>query len=196
MWRMFLALVLAYLAGSINFAILVLRLTGHVDPRSRFSGNAGTTNVYRIAGPFWAVVVLLLDTSRAMGVAALAVWMLPAYMVPWAALGLVTGNVFPCFHGFKGGKGVANFLGFGLFTAPLWAGIASLSWVLVYLASKKPFLGSFAMVTAVGIGLMDAAAWTPTGIAATTVTLALIVWAHRQNIRSVEIHTKFSGRGR
>ena len=57
-------LLLAYLAGSINFAIIVLRLLGKEDPRTTFSGNAGTTNVYRQAGKGWAVLVLLLDVGR------------------------------------------------------------------------------------------------------------------------------------
>ena len=183
MWNLFLTLTFAFVAGSLNFAILVLHLTGAGDPRSRFSKNAGTVNVYRIAGPVWAALVLILDMGRAMGVAALARWLLPDHLVPWAALGLVSGNVFPLFHGLRGGKGVANFLGFGFWVTPLWAGIACVWWVLVYLASKKPFVGSFAMIAAIGVGMMEFAAWTPGGTAATTATLALILWAHRSNIR-------------
>jgi glycerol-3-phosphate acyltransferase PlsY len=59
----------AYLAGSVNFAIIFFKLAGKEDPRLSFSGNAGTTNVYRQAGYFWATVILLLDIGRALGVA-------------------------------------------------------------------------------------------------------------------------------
>ena len=61
---------LAYIAGSINFAILLFKVIKKDDPRTKFSGNAGTTNVYRIAGKFWAAAVFLLDIGRAVGVAA------------------------------------------------------------------------------------------------------------------------------
>ena len=185
MWLLLLILVVAYVAGSVNFAIIVLRLTGAADPRSRFSRNAGTVNVYRIAGPFWAASVLLLDVGRALGVAALACWLLPNHLVPWAAVSLVSGNVFPLFHGFKGGKGVANYLGFGFFVAPLWSAIACGSWVLVFLGVRKPFLGSFAMIAVIGTGLMEFASWSPAGIVGAAAALALIVWAHRENIRSL-----------
>src|SRR4030042_736449 len=58
-------LLLTYFAGSINFAIIVLRLLGKEDPRTQFSGNAGTTNVYRQEGRGWGAVVLLLAMWRA-----------------------------------------------------------------------------------------------------------------------------------
>jgi glycerol-3-phosphate acyltransferase PlsY len=67
-----LGMLCAYLAGSINFAILLFRLLGKDDPRTRFSGNAGVTNVYRQAGWPLAAMVLVLDVGRAMVVALLA----------------------------------------------------------------------------------------------------------------------------
>ena len=66
-----LGMLCAYLAGSINFAILLFRLIGKDDPRMHFSGNAGVTNVYRQAGWPLAALVLILDMGRAMGVALL-----------------------------------------------------------------------------------------------------------------------------
>ena len=111
----------AYVAGSVNVAILVFRLTGREDPRRHGSGNPGATNVYRQAGLGWAAAVLALDMGRAMAVALLAVALLPASAVSWVGLGLILGNRFPCFHRFRGGKGVANYLGFTLVIVPLWA---------------------------------------------------------------------------
>lgn len=93
-----LMLLLAYFAGSVNFAIILLGRLGGEDPRTKFSGNAGTTNVYRQAGIGWAAVVLLLDTGRAVGLAALAFYLLPAPLVPWVGTALVAGNRFPCFQ--------------------------------------------------------------------------------------------------
>ena len=97
----------SYLAGSVNFAIIFFKLTGKADPRLIFSGNAGTTNVYRQAGILWAAFVFLLDVGRALAVAVIACYFLKTHLLPWAGFFLVLGNSFPCFHGFRGGKGVA-----------------------------------------------------------------------------------------
>ena len=72
----------AYLAGSVNFSILLFRILGREDPRRQFSGNAGVTNVYRQAGLLWAAVVLLLDIGRAFGVCWAALHMLALEVVP------------------------------------------------------------------------------------------------------------------
>jgi glycerol-3-phosphate acyltransferase PlsY len=122
----------AYAAGSINFSILLFRILGKGDPRKEFSGNAGVTNVYRQGGYLWATVVLLMDLARAMGIALISTSLLQMELVPWVGLGLILGNRFPCFHNFRGGKGVANYLGFTTVIAPLAAGVAALSWVVTY----------------------------------------------------------------
>ncbi|HYA13651.1 MAG TPA: glycerol-3-phosphate acyltransferase, partial [Syntrophales bacterium] len=61
-------LLAAYIAGSVNFSILLFKMLGRDDPRYHFSGTAGTTNVYRQAGMLWAGVILLLDLARAVAV--------------------------------------------------------------------------------------------------------------------------------
>ena len=104
--RLTLMLLLAYFAGSINFAIIFLGLLGREDPRTKFSGNAGTTNVYRQAGIGWAAVVLLLDIGRAVGLAALALYLLPAPLVPWSVRPSSRGTVFPVFTGFRVARGL------------------------------------------------------------------------------------------
>ena len=83
--RLALILLLAYFAGSINFAIIILSLLGKEDPRTRFSGNAGTTNVCRQAGKGWAAIVLILDAGRAVGLAALALWIFFAFFMALGA---------------------------------------------------------------------------------------------------------------
>ena len=180
--RLTLILFLAYFAGSINFAIILLGLLGREDPRTKFSGNAGTTNVYRQAGIGWAAVALLLDTGRAVGLAALALYLLPAPLVPWVGMALVAGNRFPCFHRFQGGKGVASFLGFTIPIAPWGAVLSCLVWVAVYGIVRIPFVASFFMVLVLG----GAAAWSGSAqaipIAGTVVTVLLIFLNHWKNI--------------
>ncbi len=180
--RLILMLMIAYFTGSINFAIILLGLLGQEDPRMKFSGNAGTTNVYRQAGIVWAAVVLLLDAGRAVGLAALALYLLPASQVAWVGMALVTGNRFPCFHRFQGGKGVASFLGFTILLAPWGAVLSCLVWVAVYGIARIPFVASFCMVFVLGGSAVLAGGAEVISIAGTVATVLLIFLNHRKNI--------------
>ena len=180
--RFLIAIPAAYLAGSINFSILLFRLFGWEDPRTRFSGNPGVTNVYRQAGWAAAAGVLILDMGRAAAVALLALHLLPHPLVPWAGLALILGNHFPCFHNFKGGKGVANFLGFCAVLMPMGTLIALGAYVGVFALARIAFLGSFGILAVLiyfGIRLW----WPdPAGMAGLLITACSIVWYHRSNI--------------
>ena len=173
----------AYVAGSVNFSILAFRLTGREDPRRHGSGNPGATNIYRQAGFGWAAAVLALDMLRAVGVAVAAIMLLPLWQVPWVGLGLILGNRFPCFHGFNGGKGVANYLGFTLAVTPVWACLGTLAWGLAHLIWRTPFISSFAMVFILALGTTrtDGMGWW--GGFGATVTAVFIAACHHQNIR-------------
>ena len=173
----------AYVAGSVNFSILAFKLSGREDPRQHGSGNPGATNVYRKAGLAWAAGVLLLDMARAMTVALAASALLPMWQVPWAGLGLIMGNHWPLFHGFRGGKGVANYLGFTAVVAPVWAGIGALAWGAAHLVWRTPFISSFAMVLclATGSALVQGAGFR--GGLGALATALFIVACHHVNIR-------------
>lgn len=183
--------ILVYIAGSINFAILALKVIGEADPRTRFSGNAGTTNVYRQAGLVWAAVVLLLDLGRALAAAAMAVNVLPVTAVPWIGFSLVMGNRFPCFHQFRGGKGVAGFLGFTIMLSPVAAAVSAIIWVAVHRIVRIPFIASFFMISALAIGTMIAYNFEAVAATGTIATVLLIVFNHRQNMAEL-----LAGRGK
>lgn len=174
---------IAYLAGSVNFSILVFRFTGRADPRRHGSGNPGATNVYRQAGGGWAAAVLLLDMGRAVMVALAAKMLLDFWQVPWVGLGLIVGNRFPCFHGFSGGKGVANYLGFSAAVAPVWAGIGILAWGVAHLIWRTPFLSSFVMLFFLTTGTVLAHGMGWRGGAGAVVTAVFIIACHHQNMR-------------
>lgn len=173
--------VAAYLAGSVNFSILAFTVTGRDDPRGYGSGNPGATNVYRQAGIGWAVAVLLLDVGRAIAVAMVAKAMLTAWQVPWIGLGLILGNRFPCFHGFRGGKGVANYLGFSAAVVPAWAAAGGLAWGIAHLIGRTPFLSSFALIAVLAGGTAVGMQWR--GVLGTLLTVLFIVGCHHRNIR-------------
>ncbi len=180
-----LTMLTAYTAGSLNISILLFRFLGREDPRTRFSGNPGVSNVYRQTGPGWAGLVLSLDLLRAMGVALLSLWACSPAQVPWCALALITGNMFPLFHGFRGGKGVANTLGFTAVAAPWAALLGAGIWLLIFGITRRPFLGSFGMVAALCAGLAWRAGFSPWAMPAVVLLLAAIVYSHRTNLATM-----------
>jgi len=182
MGKTLLIFLFAYLAGSVNFAIIFFKLTGRDDPRLSFSGNAGTTNVYRQAGIGWATFVFLLDIGRSIAIAAMAIYFLEKNLVPWAGFFLVLGNSFPCFHNFRGGKGVANYLGFTLLVAP-WAALASAAaWLVIYGIVRTTFIASFFMVFTLACGQALALDWQFIPVSGALATLILILFNHKTNI--------------
>ncbi len=174
--------VIVYIAGSINFSIILFRLLGKEDPRKNFSKNPGATNVRRQAGLFWAIVVLVFDMCRAAGVAWASTLFIGPGFVPWIGLGLVIGNRFPCFHGFRGGKGVANYLGFSMVFIPLIASFSGAAWGIVYYLFRIPFISSFVMVFILAAGMAIHCDWDFTAVAGTLATALFICYSHKSNI--------------
>ena len=130
------AVVLADLLGPISCPVLVSKLMGLNDPRSYGSGNPGATNVLRTGNRTAAVLTLVGDAGKgalAVVLARLAADRFGFTDTTLAAVGLAAflGHLFPVFHGFKGGKGVATAAGMLLALAP-WLGLATLAtWVAV-----------------------------------------------------------------
>ena len=175
----------AYLAGSVNFSILLFRILGREDPRRQFSGNAGVTNVYRQAGLLWAAVVLLLDLGKALGVCWAALHMLALDVVPLTGLAFIIGNRYPCFHRFRGGKGVAGYLGFTVLISPISAGISALVWVIVYGIVRISFVASLFMIAVLALGTISACGLRTEAVAGTVATVLFIFNNHRQNVAAL-----------
>lgn len=106
------AIVIAYLFGSISSAIIVCKAMRLPDPRSQGSRNPGATNVLRIGGKKAAAITLLGDTVKGIIPVLLAKWYgIPEDALAFVALAAFLGHLFPIFFGFEGGKGVATLLG-------------------------------------------------------------------------------------
>lgn len=174
--------VLIYILGSINFSILVFRLLGKDDPRNHFSGNAGVTNVYRQAGIIWATIVFLLDVGRSIAIAQVSSRFFHPELVPWCCCILILANRFPLFHGFRGGKGVACYLGFYTTLIPLWAAGAAASWVAAYALIRTPFIASFFMIIVIATGSIFQFGISILSVAGCLIAALLIVFNHRRNI--------------
>jgi len=176
----------AYLAGSLNVSIILFSLSGKGDPRSHFSGNAGTVNVWRQAGLGLAAAVLVLDMLRGTLLALLAIHFLSPGLVPWVGFALILGNRYPCFHHFRGGKGVAAYLGFSLpVTAYYTPVIACAAWAGMYGITKIPFISSFVLITILAVSTIIHFQCNLIAAAGIMATLLFIYWNHRGNIRQI-----------
>lgn len=147
-----LILAVAYLLGSVSFAILVARVYGLPDPRSHGSGNPGATNMLRTGKKSAAALTLLGDALKGAVAVLLAQWATTAYDLPahvpyLAALAAFLGHLFPVFHGFQGGKGVATALGVLLALDLRLGGLAVLTWIAVFAVTRVSSLS--ALVAAV-----------------------------------------------
>ncbi|MFM7432104.1 MAG: glycerol-3-phosphate acyltransferase, partial [Gammaproteobacteria bacterium] len=147
----------AYLMGSLNGALLIGRFRG-IDIRTQGSGNAGGTNALRTQGWTFASGVILIDVLKAV----LAVRWLPNALVPaqypleWLAVACgfaaVLGHVYPVFHGFRGGKGVATVLGTLLaLSMPLLLGLLAIWLVMMFVFG---FVGLGSMVAAASLPIL------------------------------------------
>ena len=147
-----LILVVAYLLGSVAFAILVAKVYGLPDPRSHGSGNPGATNMLRTGRKSAAALTLVGDALKGSVAVLLAQWAththgLPVYTPYLAALAAFLGHLFPVFHGFKGGKGVATALGVLLALDPRLGGLAVLTWVVVFAVTRVSSLSALVAAT-------------------------------------------------
>jgi acyl phosphate:glycerol-3-phosphate acyltransferase len=182
------ALVAAYVVGSIDFAVIVARMHG-VDIHKVGSGNPGASNVLRSIGRLPAAMVLVGDTLK--GVIGAAMGMIAAgsvdFQVEWAFLAgfaAVVGHCYPVFHRFRGGKGVATGLGVLLFTVPIVGVIVVAGWLILVKLTKTASVSSLIAVAA----SVPLAIWQ--GVEGMSLvwllaTVVLVVWRHRANIQRV-----------
>ena len=188
------AVVLAYLLGSISFAVLVSKFMGLNDPRSYGSGNPGATNVLRTGNRTAAALTLVGDAGKgalAVVLARLAADRFGFTDTTLAAVGLAAfvGHLFPVFHGFKGGKGVATAAGMLLALAP-WLGLATLAtWVAVAVFLRYSSLAAIvAAVFAPLFYLLMARA--DAVFVMIAIMAALLLWRHQGNIAKLMAGTE------
>ena len=177
-----LCLALGYLLGSIPFGLLLTRAAGTADLRSIGSGNIGATNVLRTGRKDLAAATLALDAVKAAAAYLIAaLWLHEEGAGLAAAAGAVLGHLYPVWLGFKGGKGVATFLG-GLIAA-CWP--AALAFALVWLgvAATTRYSSASALAATVAAPLVAFALGAPL-VGGTFAALAALVWIkHSANIR-------------
>ena len=180
------AAVIAYLIGSLSFAVIVSRALKLPDPHSYGSGNPGATNVLRSGSKKAAILTLLGDTLKGVIAVLLAKYFAAQFgITDWGialvAIAVFLGHLFPLFFGFNGGKGVATASGV------LWAldwrvGLGvTLIWALVFALSRVSSLAAL-----IGSAMAPVFAWYFLGAGpafyAALVMAVLLIWRHKENI--------------
>ncbi|WP_027058907.1 glycerol-3-phosphate 1-O-acyltransferase PlsY [Mesorhizobium loti] len=173
------ALVFGYLLGSIPFGLLLTRAAGLGDVRKIGSGNIGATNVLRTGNKGLAAATLLLDALKGTAAVLIAGHFAPETAV-WAGLGAFLGHLFPAWLGFKGGKGVATYLGVLIGLAWQVALIFAVVWLVMAFLFRFSSLAALTAAVVVPIALYFMS--TPQ-IAVLFVVMSVIVFIkHRANI--------------
>jgi glycerol-3-phosphate acyltransferase PlsY len=185
-----LAILAAYLLGSIPFGLVLARLR-HIDLRSVGSGNIGATNAARALGKRLGLLVLLLDAGKAV----LPIWLCRRYFgdrpelesqLPWllCAVGAAAfiGHLLPIFAGFRGGKGVATAFGCFLALEPRAALLSLVVYIAAYGISRISSVGSLVAVGSFPLFLYLTAARQPSYVLAAGL-LVLILVRHLGNIQ-------------
>jgi len=153
-------IITAYLLGTIPFGLIIGRLVKGVDVRKHGSGNLGASNVFRVVGKGWGLLVLALDVSKGYGAVRMAGFF-SGGMQEWfliaLAMAAILGHTFPVWLRFKGGKGVATSLGVflaaamvpTLITFGLWMIIAAISRMISVASMGAALLFPFVIVLTV-----------------------------------------------
>jgi len=179
----FAVIVAAYLIGSVSFAILVSRMYALPDPRSYGSKNPGATNVLRSGKRAAAAFTLVGDGGKGWAAVVLALLAGPfePWVVPLAGVAVVAGHMFPVFHRFQGGKGVATAAGVLLGFDP-WLGLGTLAtWLAIFVFFRVSSLA--ALVAAVFAPFYAGFLFGLNPLVPATLAIALLlVWRHKENL--------------
>ena len=182
-----LALAIGYLLGSIPFGLLLTRLAGKGDIRQVGSGNIGATNVLRTGSKLLAAATLILDAVKG----AAAVWIAQRFLPGgdlYAAAGAMIGHLYPVWLKFRGGKGVATFLGVLAMLFPAGALVYAFVWIGLLLLVR---ISSVAGMSAAASAPISAAL---SGQAALVPALAgfavLVIWKHKANVARLRAGTE------
>ena len=180
--------VLGYLLGSIPFGVLVTRAMGLGDLRQIGSGNIGATNVLRTGNKGAALATLLLDGGKGAVAVLLARWFLAEDAAQVAGLAAFLGHLYPVWLGFKGGKGVATFI--GVLLALNWlVGVAvCLTWLLGAVVTRTSSVAALVAAAASGLFVL---ALTDGSLLILALILTLLIYVrHAENLKRIKAGTE------
>lgn len=182
------ALVIGYLLGSIPFGLLLTRMAGLGDVRNIGSGNIGATNVLRTGHKGLAAATLLLDAFKGTAAVLIVARFFGEDAGVLAGFAAFIGHIFPVWIGFKGGKGVATYLGILLGLAPLMALIFAIIWLVIAFTTRYSSLSALVATLVIPVVLWILGV---DKIAAVMALMTVISWyKHRANIARLTAGTE------
>jgi glycerol-3-phosphate acyltransferase PlsY len=179
----------AYLVGSVSFAVVVSRLYGLPDPHAYGSGNPGATNVLRTGNRAAAALTLVGDGAKGFAAVFIAQRLAPAldaaaWTVAASSLAVFLGHLYPVFHRFMGGKGVATAAGIVFaWHWPLGLALGAV-WVTMAFGFRISSLAALTTAVLMPLGMFYVAGPAPVAWASVAIAL-LLYWRHRANIRQL-----------
>ena len=196
---LFIVFLFSYIAGSIPFGLLLTKLFGNLDIRNIGSGNIGATNVLRTGNKSLAIITLLLDVLKGYAAVIVTINYFPAFTY-LSALVVFLGHVFPIWLKFKGGKGVATYLGvLGALSIQLFL-LFLITWIIILLIFKYSSVSSmFSSFTVLVINsIREFISTIDTSLISFHVTnsmilfifFILIIFTHKKNISNLKNKTE------
>lgn len=189
MINLLVGIVVAYLLGSIPTGYLLIKIFKKLDIRKFGSGNIGATNVFRVGGPFLAVIVLVIDLLKGL----IAVTLVCSFFYNKAAflsldlfkiilaIMVIAGHNWTIFLGFRGGKGVATSAGVFLGLIPKVLFLCALIWFIVFIITRYVSLAS--VISAVFFPLVALLfRYTPEFVGVSFIASLFIIYRHKSNI--------------
>ena len=183
--------VVAYLLGSLNFAVILSRVFHHDDIRNYGSGNAGATNMVRTYGRKWGIITFICDGLKAAVSVLFAMLLMGEGGAYIAALFAILGHIFPVYYKFRGGKGVAVAAISILCLNPLVFAILVVIFIAIVYASRYISLGS--IICAFFYPMLLNAFNTDKGFISTVISVLLaviVIVMHRSNIKRLMNRTE------
>ncbi|MDB9729864.1 glycerol-3-phosphate 1-O-acyltransferase PlsY [Amylibacter sp.] len=186
--NIFMIAITGYLIGSIPFGVIIAKIMGLGNLRNIGSGNIGATNVLRTGNKLAAILTLIFDLSKGAVVVILARLLFDDSAAQISGLGSFLGHCFPVWLGFKGGKGVATFIGItlalywpaGILTCLTWISIAYISRI----SSLSALLSSISSIVWIWICGMPNATFI-------MIILTIFIWVrHKENIKRIVKNTE------
>ncbi len=174
-----LAIIIAYLLGSIPMGLLFTKIMGKGDLRKVGSGNIGATNVMRVGGLRMAGLVWILDMLKAIIAVFIGCAVAGVAFGAWCGFAAIVGHCYPIWLKFHGGKGISSLFGVLLAVSPVSFLVCGIEWLVVALTSGISSLGAvivFCLIPVLGFAIDYSVGWPFLAIG------LLCMWRHRANI--------------
>lgn len=184
------SLLLGYVLGSIPFGMVLARVFGLGDLRQVGSGNIGATNVLRTGSKKAAALTLLLDALKGTAAVLLAWWLFGSEAAALAGLAALIGHCFPVWLRFKGGKGVATFMGVLLGLNSLGFFVFCSVWLAVAAMSRFSSLAALVASVAGFLAVLITVPGQSLTVICVAAMVALLWWRHRENIARLRAGTE------